>query len=150
MKRRGRRPTATVGFIITPDAIKDRINALDNAIAKLDGDIRASKAPRLNTSWRTEWDAFVRRWTVERDSFASWSSRLFATYAMPRIEAFETNYRFWARQYEERTGKAPAVAPRAEQETLLQATVPTAVWWLLATGLGVWILSRQARKSVGL
>lgn len=144
MKRRGTR----VGFVVTPDAIKDRVNALDNAIALLDGDIGASTAKRLDTTWRQEWSAFVRRWAVERDSYASWSSRLFATYAMPRIEAFEANYRWWARSYQERSGARAPIAPRAAQETLSAALVPEWLWWLGA-GLGVaWIVANQARKGV--
>lgn len=137
-----------IGFVITPDAIKSRINALDNAISLLDGDILASRAPRLDVTWRAEWSAFVRRWAIERDSYASWSARLFATYAMPRIEAFESNYRWWARSYQDRAGVRAPIAPRAEQETMSAAIVPDWVWWLGA-GLGVaWVVSAQARKAV--
>lgn len=146
MKRRKR--SVQIGFVVTPDAIKDRVNALDNAIATLDGSIRASTAKRLDAAWRGEWDAFRRRWAVERDSYASWSARLFATYAMPRIEAFESNYRWWARSYQERTGASAPIAPRAAQETMSAALVPEWVWWLGA-GLGVaWIVTQQARKGV--
>lgn len=137
-----------VGFVVTPDAIKSKVNALDTAIATLDGDILASTAKRLDASWRSEWSAFLRRWAIERDSYASWSARLFATYALPRIEAFEGNYRWWARSYEERSGKRAPVAPRAEQETIAQALVPEWVWWIGAAVGVAWVVSAQARKGV--
>lgn len=143
-----RRRKVQVGFVVTPDAIKDRVNALDNAIATLDGDINASRAPRLDAPWRAEWSAFVRRWAVERDSYASWSSRLFATYAMPRIEAFESNYRWWARSYQERSGKRAPVAPRAAQETISQALVPEWVWWIGAAVGVAWVVAGQAKKGI--
>jgi hypothetical protein len=129
----------TVGFVITPDAIKDQIAALDNAIALLDGDVRAQS--KLSNAWRTEWDAFVRRWTIERDSYASWSSRLFATYAVPRVESFLANYKWWARDYQKKTGaRAPLAAP-AESETMTMALIPTPVWWILGIGGGLYLYS---------
>lgn len=138
----------TVGFVITPDAIKDRVIALDNAIATLDAAILESTAKRLDAAWRNEWGAFRTRWAIERDSYASWSSRLFATYAMPRIEAFEANYRWWARSFQDRSGKRAPIAPRADSENLLSALVPEWVWWA-GVGLGAfWIVASQARKGV--
>lgn len=140
MKRRGR--PGGVGFVITPDAIKDKVNALDAAIAVLDGDIRANRSSKLTAPWRGEWDAFVRRWSVERDTYASWSSRMFATYAMPRIDAFEANYRYWARQYQSKTGSAPPVATPAKQENLSAALVPDAVWWIVAGVAVLYVLKK--------
>lgn len=138
MKRR--RPTR-VGFVITPDAIKDMVSSLDTAIAVLDGDVRASSSPKLSKAWRGEWDAFVRRWAVERDSYASWSSRMFATYAVPRIDAFKANYKYWAREYQAKTGASPRTAAPAEVETMTSALVPTPVWWMLGAVVAYYVLT---------
>lgn len=145
-----RRPPTETGFVVTPDALKDQINSLDNAVAVLDGDIRASTNAKLNQTWRTEWDAFVRRWALERDAYASWGSRLFNYYVGPRLDAFVENYRWWARDYQRRTGVAPRVAPPAKQESL----VPTEVWWILGLAVVTYVAisagaSRAARGLHG-
>lgn len=152
-KRRGRhmvcarckrlRSATAVGFVITPDEIKDRVNSLDAAISVLDGDVRAYTGAGLSKGWRTEWDAFVRRWTLERDGYASWSSRLFATRAMPRIESYQDNYKFWARDFQRKTGQRPPTATPAPQETMSAALVPDMVWLLAAGVAALWVLSRK-------
>jgi hypothetical protein len=128
----------SVGFVVTPDEIKDRVASLDASIAVLDGDIRATTGPSIGPRWRAEWDAFVRRWTLERDSYASWGSRMFATRVMPRLEQYSAHYLDWARQYAKKTGKRPPTPPAKEPEGMLTAVVPTAVWWALGIGLGVY------------
>lgn len=128
-----RKSGQVVGFVVTPQAIADRIDALDNQIAVLDGDIRASTAKAVNAAWRQEWDAFVRRWGVERDSYKDYSSRLFATYVMPRLDAFEKSYQWWARDFEKRSGTAPRVAPKREAQGLFASLVPNGD--LLVVGL---------------
>jgi hypothetical protein len=133
-----------VGFIITPGEIANRIAALDNAIALLDGDVRASTAPRLNTAWRTEWDAFRRRWQVERDSYATWDSRLFATRVMPRVEDFENAYRRWAREYQDRAKVAPRV-PGPAPVSDFGAVIPAELWWILAGAAALYILVNSKR-----
>jgi hypothetical protein len=141
--RRSRNGGRVVGFVITPDAIKGKVEGLDNAIAVLDGDIRSAPASKLSATWRAEWDAFRRRWAIERDSYSAWSSRLFATYAMPRIDAFESNYRYWAREYQRKTGRSAATAAPAEIETMSAALVPNVVWWILAGSAALYVLSRR-------
>lgn len=113
-----------VGFVVTPSAIAARIEALDNQIAVLDGDIRASTHKSVNGSFRAEWDAFLRRWAVERDSYKDYGARLFATYVMPRLDAFEASYRWWASDFERRTGKRPNVAPKRPAEGLFESLLP--------------------------
>jgi hypothetical protein len=141
MKSRRKQGGRVVGFVITPDAIKGKVEALDNAIAVLDGDIRSAPASKLSASWRAEWDAFRRRWAVERDSYANWSARLFATYVMPRLDAFESNYRYWAREYQRKTGRSAAVAEPAEVETMSASLVPDAVWWILGGVAALYVLT---------
>lgn len=139
MKRR----RTNVGFVITPGEIASRIEALDNAIAVLDGDIRASSARALNKAWRTEWDAFVRRWALERDAYAAWSARLFATRVMPRLEQFQSAYKWWARDYQKRTNTRPDTAAPAQSENMTDALVPDQAWWI-AAALGLyWVWSQQ-------
>lgn len=145
-RARARRAPTTVGFVVTPGEIANRIAALDNVVTTLDGDIRASSAPKLNALWRGEWDAFVRRWTVERDSYASWDARLFATRVMPRLDAFEASYRAWARQYRERTGIAPRLPDPAPVTGMADALVPSEVWWILGAAAALWVLT-QTRKG---
>lgn len=133
-----------VGLMTTPGEIANRIAALDNAIALLDGDIRASTAPRLNQAWRTEWDAFRRRWQIERDSYASFDARMFAWRVMPRIEDFENAYRRWAREYQERTKLAPRV-PGPAPVTPFGAAVPAELWWILAGAVALYIVMNSKR-----
>lgn len=142
--KRVKRGGPVVGLMTTPGEIANRVHAIDNAIAVLDGDIRASTAPRLNASWRTEWDAFRRRWQVERDSYASWDSRLFAYSVMPRLDDFENAYRRWAREFQTRTGAAPHV-PSPAPVTDFGAAVPAELWWILAGAVALYIVMNSKR-----
>jgi hypothetical protein len=130
----------TVGFVVTPDEIKDRVASLDASIAVLDGDIRANTSPQIPKAWRAEWDAFVRRWTLERDSYASWGSRLFATRVMPRLDSYSAHYLDWARQYARKTGQRPPTASAKTPETLFEGVVPTQLWWAAGIALGLYLV----------
>ena len=126
-----------LGFVVTPGEIANRAAAIDRNVQLLDKAINASKVPALNTPWRTEWASFTRRWSVERDSLASWDARLFATRVMPRLDSFEASYEWWAKDYQKRAKVAPAVAAMVEQTGMAEALIPTPVWWVLgAVGLG--------------
>lgn len=135
--------TTEVGFVITPSEIADRVAAINRSIAALDGDITRSGAPRLDPQWRAEWSAFVRRWAVERDSRASWTSRLFAWEALPRLDAYQATYNWWARSFQERAGVVPTVPAPADVETMTMSIVPTPVWWLAGGALAWWMLTRR-------
>lgn len=139
-KRRQRRE---VGFVVTPGEIWDRVAALDTAVQKLDADIKGANAPLLNAQWRTEWDAFMRRWALERDSYQGWTSRLFATRAMPRIDQFVDSYKTWARQYQTRTGQAPQVSDIPKPESASESLVPNEVWWLVGGAVVLLVLTRR-------
>lgn len=132
-----------VGFIITPEEIANRVAALDDAISLLDGDVRASKAPKLDTAWREAFDGFVRRWAVQRDTFASWGSRLFATRVMPILDDFEASYRAWAKQYQKRTNTAPRVAEPAPVTGMTESLVPSELWYLLAGVAAFYIFTNR-------
>jgi hypothetical protein len=132
-----------VGFIITPEEIANRVSAMDDAISLLDGDVRASTAPKLDAAWREGFDAFVRRWAVQRDTFASWGSRLFATRVMPILDDFEASYRAWAKQYQKRSGTAPRVADPAPVTGMTESIVPTELWYLLAAGVALYIFTNR-------
>lgn len=144
MKRSKRSGGQVVGLMVTPGEIANRIKALDDAIALLDGDIRASIAPRLNAPWRAEWDAFRRRWAVERDSYASFDARMFAWRVVPRVEDFENAYRRWAREYQDRTKLAPRVADPAPV-TDFGTAVPAELWWILAGAVALYIVMNSKR-----
>lgn len=141
--RRLRQQRSEVGFVVTPGEIWDRVESLDNAVTKLDADVKASTEPKLNAAWRTEWDAFVRRWALERDSYKSWSSRLFATRAMPRIDSFVDSYKLWARQFEQRTGSPPRVAVIPKPEGIADSLIPNEVWYLAAAAVVLLVLTRK-------
>lgn len=139
MKRRQK--AEIVGFIVTPSEIANRIAALDKSIQALAADVKVTPTRgALDGGWKIEWDSFLRRWAVERDSYATWDARLFATRVMPRLQAFEDSYRFWAKDYQRKAGVAPTVPTARPSEDLTAALVPTEAWWLLA-GLGaLWLL----------
>jgi hypothetical protein len=133
----------SVGFVITPGEIAARVQALDASIQALAGDVARSTASRVNAPWRREWNAFLRRWAIERDSYATWDARLFATRVMPRLEAFEANYRWWARDFEERSSAAPTVPKARPSEGLADALVPTEAWWIGAGAVALWLVLRR-------
>jgi len=120
-----------VGFVVSPSEIEGRIEALDAAIVSLDADVVASRAPRLNDKWRTAWGEFRRRWQLERDTWADWDSRLFATRVMPRLSDFQAAYLRWARQYQERTGKTATIPAPLEGAP---SPVDSLVTWI---GIGI-------------
>lgn len=127
-----------IGFVVTPEELANRVTALDNAVRALDRQVDASKAPRLNVPWRSEWDAFQRRWAVARDSFASWGSRLFATRVQPILEEFERSYRWWARDFQRRTGVSAEGAKPVEQTGL----VPSWAYLLAAAAIAAVVLKK--------
>lgn len=124
----------SVGFVVTPEEIENRIAALDKSIQALEADVKASRAAKLDKKWRESFDSFMRRWAVERDSYATWGSRLFATRVMPRLDAFETSYRWWAADYQKRTSSAPSV-PAARPSEGLAAGIPTELWLLVGAAV---------------
>lgn len=132
-----------LGLVITPSEIADRVAAIDRSIAALDADIAKSGAPRLDAKWRAEWSAFVRRWVVERDSRASWSSRLFAWEAMPQLDAYQATYNWWARSFQDRAGVQPTIPAPAEVESMTMSIVPTPVWWIGGAALLWWVASKR-------
>ena len=131
-----------LGFVITPSEIADRVAAINRSINALDRDVSTSGAPRLDAAWRAEWAAFIRRWVVERDSRASWTSRLFAWEAMPRLDAYQGSYNWWARSFQERAGTPPTVPAPAEVESMTMLIVPTPVWWIAGGVVAWWALKR--------
>lgn len=141
-----KRNSKIVGFIITPGEIENRIAALDKSIQALARAVAGNNTKALNSKWREGFDAFVRRWTVERDSYATYESRLFATRVMPRLDAFEANYRAWAKEFQQRTGNAPPVPVARPSEGLADAIVPGGMlggWVLGAIALGVFLYMKQ-------
>lgn len=123
-----------IGFIITPGEIADRIAAMNESILGLNTSVQNTpvNAEGFNDAWKAEWDAFVRRWSVERDAYASWDSRLFATRVMPRLDDFQASYNQWARDFQRKTGKAPLVPKMREQSTLIPSYVAPLVVAVLA------------------
>jgi hypothetical protein len=131
-----------LGFVITPGEIQNRIQALDAAIQALNTQIQHSNAPLLNEKWRNAWGAFRARWAIERDSYATWDSRLFATRVMPRVEAFEESYRKWSSQFTARTKEqVKPPSPRPPENFLPEMSN---VWLFagVALALMVWSKSR--------
>lgn len=142
-RRRARARAAELGFVITPSEIADRVAAINRSVAALDSDVSKSGAPRLDARWRAEWSAFVRRWVVERDSRASWTSRLFATEALPKLDAYQASYNWWARSFQERAGTPPTVPAPAEVESMTASIIPTPVWWIAGAYVAWVVLTRK-------
>jgi hypothetical protein len=134
---------AEVGFVITPEEIANKVQALDKGIQKLAAKVYASKEPKVNAPWRAEFQAFLRRWAVERDSYATWSARLFATRAMPRIEEYEKSYQWWAKDFEKRTATVVEAPEARPQETMAASVIPTELYWVLGGVLVLSILSKR-------
>jgi hypothetical protein len=135
--------TTEIGFVVTPGEIADRIAAVDKSIQALAADIVRTVNPKLNPQWRAEWSAFMRRWAVERDSYASWSARLFATRVIPRVEQYQASYNWWARDFQRRTSVAPTVPAPAEVTDFSASMIPTEAWWILAGAAALWVLSKR-------
>ncbi len=135
--------TQELGFVITPSVIADRVAAINRSVDALDRDVNKSGSPKLDAKWRAEWSAFVRRWVVERDARASWTSRLFAWEAMPRIDAYQASYNWWARDFQARTGTAPAVPAPADVESMTMSIVPTPVWWIAGGVVAYWLITKR-------
>lgn len=136
-------PDPELGFVITPEEIANRIAAVDRGVQALDASIRGSAAPRINAAWRAEWSAFLRRWAVERDSYASWSARLFATRVIPRLEQYQASYNWWARDFQKRAGVAPNVPSAAPVTDLAASLVPVEVWWIAGAAALAWVVSKR-------
>lgn len=135
-----------VGFVVTPDEIANRVASLDAAIKALASSVSADSKIPSGSKWRQEFDAFLRRWAVERDAWATWSSRLFATRVLPRLDAFESSYRWWAADFERRTGKAPLVPGARRSEGLFELPrVPGWVWVsaVVVVGGAVWYATKK-------
>lgn len=112
-----------LGFVVTPAAFADRVQALDDAITELTRQVRGAK---LNPSWVQAYDAFVLRWGVERSSYVDFTSRQFLSVATGRLDKFEANYRKWAASFARNTGQRvdPAAFRRPEDLTV----IPSSIW----------------------
>jgi hypothetical protein len=138
-----------IGFVVTPGEIADRIAAVDRSVQALDRDVHKATAPRLNAAWRAEWSAFLRRWAVERDSYASWSARLFATRVIPRVEQYQASYNWWARDFQARTNTPPTVPPAAEVTDMADSLVPVEAWWIAGAAALAYVVIKQALNKYG-
>lgn len=138
-----------IGFIDTPSKFADAIASLDSAVKQLDAAIRASKVASVNAKWRAQWNAYVRRWELERDSYADWGSRLFLTVANARLETFREHYLWWASDFERRAGSSSSSpVPRkanAPVKDFTASAIPSQVWWVVGVGVAVFALGASRR-----
>jgi hypothetical protein len=133
MKRGG---SIVIGY--EPFVSSSRVESLERGVSQLDAEIKASKAPRLDAKWRASWRAFVRRWQLERDSYASWGDRLSPVEGGKRLDAFGENYQWWAADFEARSGQAVArVAPVATE-----GLVPNQLWLILGAAAVVFAFAK--------
>jgi len=142
MKRRPQKPSGQiVGFIVTPGEIAGRIAGMDAAIQALARDVKAVpvNTPALGVDWRSEFDAFTRRWSVQRDAFSEWDARLFATRVMPILDDYENSYRYWAKDFQKKSGRAPTV-PKALPVKGAESLIPTELWILIGVAVVLFIL----------
>jgi hypothetical protein len=124
--------------------ISDRVNALDRSIQAFASMVQISRSPKLDESWRREFSAFLRRWAVERDSWASYFTRMLAWGAESRLGLFQQSYDWWARDFERRTGERvlPPKAPPPEEWKL---DVPGEAWALVGVLGALWIWTNRKR-----
>lgn len=140
MKQRRR---TEVGFVDTPSKFADAIASLDSSVRALDAVIAASKSPSVNAAWRQQWNAYVRRWELERDSYADWGSRLFLTVANARLEQFREHYLWWASDFEKRSSSSAPRKTPAPVKDFSASAIPTELWVVLGVGVAVFAWSKS-------
>ena len=137
----------------TPSKFADAIASLDYSVQVLDREIRKSTHPKVNAKWRAEWNAYVRRWELERDSYADWGSRLFLSAANARLSSFQAHYLWWARDFEKRTSssgsstttKTPPVPRKqpAKRTDMADSLIPGEMWWIIGAAAVAYAMSRR-------
>jgi hypothetical protein len=135
-----------VGFFDTPSKFARKLEALDKLIQQLSRAVEASSSPRVNAAWRTEFAAFLRRWTLERDQYVDWDARTFLTYANYRFSKFEESYKWWARDFERRTLTKLAPVPAVPSQGLAEAWIAPEVWWILGAGVAFYAFASARRR----
>jgi hypothetical protein len=107
----------------TSSELGNRINALDRAIQVLA--VTVATTPDndrgLNEGWRQAFEAFLRRWQVERDAAATWDARYFS---LPKVNEFQRSYEFWSADFRRKSGVVIQL-PVAPSES-------SAVYWVMA------------------
>jgi hypothetical protein len=110
----------------TSSELGNRIEGLDRAIQSLA--VTVATTPDndrgINDGWRQAFDAFLRRWQVERDAAKSWDARFFA---LPKINDFQRSYELWSADFRRKSGVSAAIPERDDSG---------AVYWLMAGALG--------------
>jgi hypothetical protein len=130
------------GFMDTPSKFADKLASLDRSIKVLASSIEAAPAARPNAAWRAEWRKFVRRWELERDSYASWMSRQFLVVANARLSKFEANYLWWAADFEKLTRKPVPAKTATPTESVSASLMPDVGWWIIAAGVVVYAFAK--------
>lgn len=135
-----------IGFADSPDKFADAVKSLDAAIQKLaqavDG---APDGGGINTAWRAEFSAFVRRWEVERDQYASWTSRMLLAIPNYNLQQYKDAYQWWARDFQRKSGRKPAAKDAPKPETLTSSMLPegSGMWLGAALLIAVVLLTRR-------
>lgn len=93
--------------------LESQVRALDTAIQALDGQITASKAPRVNEPFKESWRAFTSRWQIQRDEWLGAGSvtRKFG-FSESKYEQFNTAFQKWQADYQKRIVGTAAAPPK--------------------------------------
>jgi hypothetical protein len=135
-----------------PEEQANRIRSLDAAITDLVGTVDGSNASNIDSTWRTSFSDFLRRWQAERDAYASWTPRLLNVFS-ERLGQFEKTFRWWSRDFQRRTGERPKLPEAATQHDLsddleeaakvAHSAIPEPVWWILGAAALLWVSGRK-------
>jgi hypothetical protein len=111
--KRGLRMTQDeLGFVVTPDEIRGRMDALDALIAALGEAIDASKSKSINKGFRDAYASFVSRWLMFFGSTSEWGGRLFNSRWEPRYDDFSAAYARWWGLYASRKSESDQLPSR--------------------------------------
>jgi hypothetical protein len=133
---------------------ESQVRALDTAIQSLDGQISASKAPRVNEPFKESWRSFTTRWQIQRDAWLSADSvtRKFG-FSESIYEQFKGSLQKWQTDYQKRIVGIAATPPAARPPepskplfgNLFAGTGTTLLIVALAVG-GLYLYNNQRRK----
>lgn len=122
----------------TSSELGNRIAGLDRAIQVLA--VTVATTPNndrgLNDQWRQAFEAFLRRWQVERDAASTWDARYFS---LPKVNEFQRSYEFWSADFRKKSGVVVKVPLPVADES-------SGVYWALAGALAAVALVVLVRR----
>jgi hypothetical protein len=135
-----------IGFFDTPDKFWAACTSLDASVQKLRAAVDAAPDARgINTAWREQFGAFVRRWELERDQYEPYAARLFLTVPNQRLQQFKEAYLWWAGDFERKARRAVPGKDPPPKQGQDGSIVPDQLWWIVGAGVVVYALAKGWR-----